>query len=63
MMELRIIRKIRVRNVSGSYSNLIRNTVEPGYNNIGLYDTSSIESHTLCYQIHSSQLNVARRFL
>jgi hypothetical protein len=27
------------------------NKVEPGYNNIGLYDTSSIASHILQYQL------------
>jgi hypothetical protein len=29
---------------------LIYNTVEPGYNDIGLYDTSSIASDILWYQ-------------
>jgi hypothetical protein len=28
-----------------------RNTVEPGYNDIGLYDTSLIESDILWYQL------------
>ena len=28
-----------------------RNTVKPGYNNIGLCDTSSITSHILYYQL------------
>jgi hypothetical protein len=27
------------------------NTVERGYNNVGLYDTSSITSDILCYQL------------
>jgi hypothetical protein len=29
-----------------------KNTVEPGYNDIGLYGTSSIASDTLRYQIN-----------
>ena len=61
ILELHKMRELRVRNVSRSYRNLIRNTVEPGYNDIGLYDTPSIESHILCYQINSSRLNVAPR--
>jgi hypothetical protein len=30
---------------------LMPSTVEPGYNNIGLYDTSSITSNILWYQL------------
>jgi len=32
------------------------NVVEPGYNDIGLYDTSSIASHSLVVPINSSLL-------
>jgi hypothetical protein len=31
--------------------NISKSTVEPGYNDIGLYDTSSITSYILRYQL------------
>jgi hypothetical protein len=33
------------------YKSIIQNTVEPAYNDIGLYDTSSIPSDVLRYQL------------
>ena len=34
------------------------NTVEPGYNDTGLYDTSPIASDILCYQFLIIELNI-----
>jgi hypothetical protein len=35
----------------GNWKNDILNTVEPGYNDIGLYGTSSIVSYILWYRL------------
>jgi hypothetical protein len=41
--------KTRTKAERISYS--VADTIEPGYNNIGLYDTSLIESDTLWFQL------------
>ena len=38
-------------NTQWKASRKYKNTVEPGYNNIGLCDVSSQESDILCYQL------------